>query len=278
MAISRGDEWDRSIFEDRLRNGGVDPSEDNMLKITGDGRNPLVMEKAQVDAEVMRLNRLRSQHSEALFITRNSIRRAQEDIPRLEQKIANIQADFGIRQNTKGDAFTIKIENRLYQNREEAGDALNRLAAKHHLSAKVVDVGEFAGFTLQLWPERVKEVVLRGKNAYVANISDAPLGTISSLEHVVRSLDERMNEGRNELAQTKHRLEELQPHAHKPFEHEEKLRGLIQRQQEIVQALDLTKNQASNSLAAEPTPVVEESVQEEQSITPAHRQKSKITV
>ena len=127
-------------------------------------------------ALVMRLNRLRSQHSETLFITRNSIRRAQEDIPRLEQKITNIQADLGIRRNTKGDAFIIKIENRFYQNREEAGDALNRLAEKHHLRATLVDVGEFAGFRVQLWPERVKEVVLRGKNAYVANISDAPLG------------------------------------------------------------------------------------------------------
>jgi hypothetical protein len=57
--------------------------------------NPLVMEKAQVDAEVMRLNRLRSQHSEALFITRNSIRRAKEDIPHLEQKITNIRVDLG---------------------------------------------------------------------------------------------------------------------------------------------------------------------------------------
>jgi len=224
------------------------------------------------------LNRLRSQHSETLFITRNSIRRAQEDTPRLEQKITNIQADLGIRQNTKGDAFTIKIENRFYKNREEAGDALNRLAEKHHLSANLVDVGEFAGFRVQLWPERVKEVVLRGKNAYVANISDAPLGTISSLEHVVRSLDERINECRNDLAGTQRRLEELQPHAHKPFEHEEKLKCLIQRQQEIVQALDLTKNQASNSLAAEPTPLVEESVQESQSMTPAKKEKTKLTV
>jgi TolA-binding protein len=240
--------------------------------------NPLVIEKAKVDAEVMRLNRLRSQHSETLFITRNSIRRAQEDIPRLEQKITNIQADLGIRQITKGEAFKIKIENRFYESREEAGAVLIRLAEKHHLSAKLMDVGEFAGFKLQLWPERVKELVLRGKNAYIANISDAPLGTISSMEHVVRSLDERMDECLNDVAQTKHRLEELQPHAHKPFEHEEKLKGLIQRQQEIVQALDLTKNQASNSLAAEPTPVVEESVQERQSITPANKERLKLTV
>jgi hypothetical protein len=227
---------------------------------------------------VMRLNRLRSQHSETLFITRNSIRRAQEDIPRLEQKITNIQADLGIRENTKGEAFTIKIENRLYETREEAGAALNRLAEKHHLSAKLVNVGEFAGFSLQLWPERAKEVVLRGKNAYVANISDAPLGTMSSLEHVVRSLDERIKECRNELTGTKRRIEELQPHAHKPFEYEEKLVSLIQRQQEIVQALDLTRNQASNSLAAEPTPIVEESVQERQSVAPGNRVKPRMTV
>ena len=155
---------------------------------------------------------------------------------------------------------------------------MNRLATKHHLSATVVDLGEFAGFTLQLWPERVKEMVLSGKNAYAANISDAPLGTISSLEHVVRSLDDRINECRNDLTGTQRRLEELSPHAHKPFEHEEKLQCLIHRQQEIVQALDLTKNQASNSLAAEPTSVVEESVQEGQLIARAINEKPKLAM
>jgi len=130
----------------------------------------------------------------------------------------------------------------------------------------------------RIWPERAKEVVLRGRNAYVANISDAPLGTISSLEHTVRSLDERINECRNDLTGTQRRLEELQPYAHKPFEHEEKLKSLIQRQQEIVQALDLTKNQAAHSLAAEPTSFVEEAVQERQSIVTAKREKAKLAV
>ena len=240
--------------------------------------NPLVMEKATVDVEVMRLSRLRSQHNEALFITRNSIRRALEDIPRLETKINHLQADLQIRKNTRGDAFTIKIENRFYGNREEAGAALNRLAEKHLLTAKTVDVGEFAGFKIQLWPDRVKEVVLWGSNAYAAKISDSPLGTISSLEHVVRSLDEHINEFRNDLAGTQRRLEELQPHAHKPFEHEQKLKALIQRQQEIMQALDLTKNQAANSLAADPTIGVEQPVQEKEFVIPADRVTPRINV
>ena len=53
---------------------------------------------------------------------------------------------------------------------------------------------------------------------------------------------------------------------------------LIQRQQEIVEALDLTKNQSSNSLAAEPTMVVEESVHEGQFINAAKKRKQKITL
>ena len=150
--------------------------------------NPLVIEKAQVDAEVMRLSRLRSQHSEALFHARRSLRHAQEDIPRLEERIANVSDDLKMRQNTQGDAFAIKIGNQIFRGREAAGEALNRLAEKYHLGDKMIEVGSFAGFSLQLWPERTREIVLKGKNAYIAKISDSALGTISSMEHVVRSL------------------------------------------------------------------------------------------
>ncbi len=232
--------------------------------------NPLVMEKAQVDAEVMRLTRLRSQHSEALFHTRRSLRHAQEDIPRLEERIANMTEDLKIRQNTQGEAFVIKIGNQVYRGREVAGEVLNRHAERFHLESKLIEVGSFAGFSLQLWSERAKEIVLKGKNAYIAKISDSPLGTISSLEHVVRSLDEHAKEIRNTLASTHRRIEELRPHVDRPFEHEEKLQGLVQRQQELMKALDLNKNQASNRLSAEEVPIVEE-VELSEKIIPAGR-------
>ncbi len=225
--------------------------------------NPLVMEKAQVDAEVMRLTRLRAQHSEALFHSRRSLRHAQEDIPRLEERIASMTEDLKVRQNTQGDAFAIKIGNQVYRGREVAGEVLNRQADKFHLESKLIEVGSFAGFTLQFWPERTGEIMVKGKNAYAAKISDSALGTVSSLEHVVRSLDDHANELRDTLTTTHRRIEELRPHVDKPFEHEEKLQGLLQRQLELMKALDLNKNQASNQLSAEEVPVVEEAVQAE---------------
>jgi N12 class adenine-specific DNA methylase len=222
--------------------------------------NPLVIEKAQVDAEVMRLTRLRSQHSETLYVTRRSIRRAQQDLPEIEKKIANLEIDLTIRQSTKGDAFSIKIGTQTYRQRDIAGEALNRLAEKHRFDTKSIKVGSFAGFPLELWPHRVKEIVICGKNDYASSISDSPLGTVSSLEHTIRSLDDRRTGYRETLASAQRRIEGLKPHANKPFDHEEKLNNLIQRQQEIIQALDLTKNQASHSLEAEATFLVDEAI------------------
>jgi hypothetical protein len=189
-----------------------------------------------------------------------------------------VSDDLKIRLNTQGDAFALKIGKQVFKGREAAGEALNRLAEKYHLADKMIEVGSFAGFTLQFWPERTKEIVLKGKNAYIAKISDSALGTISSIEHVVRSLDDHAKEIRNTLTATNRRIEELRPHVDKPFDHEVKLQTLVQRQQEIMQALDLNKNQASNQLSAEEVPIVEEVIQPENVITIENKPRIRMAV
>ncbi len=226
----------------------------------------------------MRLTRLRAQHSEALYHSRRSLRHARDDIPRLEERIANISEDLKIRQNTQGDAFALKIAKQTFRGREMAGEALRLLADKNHLNDKIVEVGTFAGFVLQIWPERTREIMLKGKNAYAAKISDSALGTISSLEYVIRSLDGHANELRTQLTTARRRIEELLPLIDKPFEHEERLQSLVLRQQEIMKALDLTKNQASNQLSAEEVPIVEEVIQPENVIAVEDKPKVKMAI
>jgi len=99
-----------------------------------------------------------------------------------------------------------------------------------------------------------------------------------ALAYPVGRYADRLTTYRENFAATQRRIEELQPHAHKPFEHEEKLNNLIHRQQEIFQALDLTKNQASNQLAAEAMPIIEETVQPENTISVENKPKIKMAV
>ena len=171
-------------------------------------------------------------------------------MPRIAQKIANLELDLAMRQSTKGDAFSINIGDQIYVNREVAGEALNKLANTHHFDSKVVKVGTFAGFPLELRPSHAEVIAIRGHNEYVANISDSNLGTISSLESTVRNLESTAAGFRQSLRDTEKRIRDLGPHAHKAFEHENKLSQLVIRQQEIIKSLDLSRDQAPNVFGA----------------------------
>jgi len=224
--------------------------------------NPLVIEKAKVDAEVMRLSRLRAEHSEAQFSNRSRLRMLEQDVLRLDRHIAAMEQDLAARQDTHGDKFQIVLNGRKYTDRPEAGAALIYLVEDHrrdHLLGRNTPavLGEFAGFRIEYRSTLADKVTLRGVSEYGANVSPSPVGVISSLEHAVRTIEEQTARCRSDLAQTRKNLSELSSLAGILFEHEERYRELVNRQAELVQALDITKNQASSQLAAESTGDVE---------------------
>jgi hypothetical protein len=138
----------------------------------------------------------------------------------------------------------------------KAGSALIYLVEDHrtdHLLGRPSPavLGEFAGFKLEYRSTLADKVTLRGTSEYVASVSPSPVGTISSLEHAARSVEDQVDRTRQELARTKRDLGELSKLAGGVWEHEEHYRTLVNRQAELVDALDLTKNQAAAQLATE---------------------------
>ncbi len=220
------------------------------------------MEKAKVDAEVMRLSRLRSEHSESQYGTRSRLRMAVEDVARLERQLAAAEEDLCVRVDTQGEKFRMVAGKKTYTERAEAGAALVYLAADHrddHLAGRAgtVVLGELAGFKLEYrstWPDKV---VLRGAGEYPANISASPVGSISSLEHAARSIEEQATRCRDELARCRTHLAELTALTGKVFEHEERHHELLKRQGELVDLLDISKNQAAAQQATETKEAVE---------------------
>jgi hypothetical protein len=95
------------------------------------------------------------------------------------------------------------------------------------------------------------ELVLKGKNHYALNVAETPLGMIRSLEYLVQNLEERLAHNQRDLTDSEKKCGELETKLGQPFEHESKLQSLAQRQQQLEDALDITKNQAANSLSTE---------------------------
>ena len=247
--------------------------------------NPLVMEKATVDAEITRLTRLRSQHAEAQFRIRSNFRRAQEAIPVIKERIENISQDVAQRKDTTGDAFRIELEKQTIKDRGIAGELLNRIARRFASSNQSHIVGSFAGFELVARPGVLQptDFLLKGHYHYTINVGETALGTVRSLEYAAQSLGERLEREKRELADTEKNCKELEAKIGEPFEHEAKLQSLVKREKELEEALDITKNQAAASLAAEETEIQTEQesesefVQNDMQQLPAHNPAIKVS-
>jgi len=215
--------------------------------------NPLVIEKAQVDAELIRLTRLRSAHAEEQYRIRSNLRRSHEDAEIFTTRLANLRQDLGVRLDTSGDKFRIELDGQESNNRGIAGELIMRRAEK--LKARFGDdikIGRFAGFDLFLRPgfNNTTEMVLRGKNSYGARVTDTALGTIRSLEATVQGFEERAERLELDITDANKRVKELGEKVGAKFEREDRFQELTRRQSEIEEKLDLTKNQAPSQVEA----------------------------
>lgn len=219
--------------------------------------NPLVIEKANVDAELARLSRLRSQHVEANYRLRSQVRHLTDELPRLERRLEALRQDLARRVDTRGDQFSIQLGTQLLKDRGIAGELLNRLGERSRGLVTDKLVGRFAGFDLLISPMLDNEIqlVLRGAAQHSVRLQATAHGTTRAVEHVVNHLDETAGQAEEFLAQSRKRLSDLHAQVDLPFEYGVRLAELSQRQQELVAKLDLNRNSAAVADAAEATVV-----------------------
>ncbi len=243
--------------------------------------NPLVIEKAQVDAELIKLTRLRSAHAEEQYRIRTNLRRSHEDAEAFTGRLTNLRQDIAARQDTSGDKFSIELDGQTLDNRGIAGELILRRAEKiKNRFGDDVRVGRFAGFDLFLRPSfnNNVEMIVRGKNSYAARVTDTAQGTIRSLEANVQGFEERASKLEYDIADATKRANELETKVGAHFEREERYQQLTRRQSEIEEKLDLTKNQAPSQVDADAHDVNEQKNSEKQTQTHSPRPKRRAAV
>jgi len=239
--------------------------------------NPMVIEKAGVDAEVARLTRLRSQHVETKYNLRYQFRHLTDEGPRLQKRLEDVQKDIAARHDTSGDKFVIEIEGQEIRDRGIAGELILRRAERMRGTQSERPLGHFAGFAFFVADNYMRgpEILVKGAAIHVAKVANTALGTIRSLEYTVQNLDETAATLTQNIADTQKRLLGLQVQLDAPFEYEDKLTALTSRQQQITEALDLNKNQASNQLDAQSNEVAEVVVEK---VAASHRKNQNHTL
>jgi len=181
---------------------------------SGDQR---LMQKAGLEAEIARLERLRAAHQDDQFAVRRQLRDAERDIAVSTRRIGEIGRDIERLVPTGGDAFAMTVAGSPYRERKEAGRALLReiltlVQMRHEGEVVIAMIG---GFELEFSGERggrdgyrYETMLLRtgAEHEIDLPVTVTPLGAVSRLEHALGDLEGERERYRQRLAEAQRRL------------------------------------------------------------------------
>ncbi|MEO4044908.1 DEAD/DEAH box helicase family protein [Hoeflea sp. CAU 1731] len=210
---------------------------------SGDQR---LMQKAGLEADIARLERLRAAHRDDLFAVRRQIRNAERDIEHDTRRIAEIGKDIERRIPTAGDAFAMTIAGQSFTERKPAGRALMKeiMTLVHLREEDEKTLAAIGGFDLVFSGQRFGndefqyDVALARTGAETdidLALTVTPLGAVSRIEHVLASFEDERSQYRFRLDDAKRRLASYQSRQGGEFGFEEELADKL-RQLDAIEA------------------------------------------
>ena len=211
--------------------------------------NPAVIEKVKVDTEVRKLDQLRAVHHNQQYKISWQLRELPARIAQAQRTADDVATDIVTRESHSFEEFTMTVGSRVFTGkgaREEAATALNALIISCAFDATMQVRATFRGFRILSQATQISDdmptLCIEGARRYTANLNTAnPIGTIQSIEHVLRNLDQVSAAAQREVATLTKSLADYREQANRPFEHESRLTELLTRQAELNAALDLEK-------------------------------------
>ncbi|WP_158009676.1 DEAD/DEAH box helicase family protein [Carbonactinospora thermoautotrophica] len=227
----------------------------NVVKALATG-DPLVLEHAEATEQVARLERLerawrRSQESLRWTISSN-----EAEVTRLTAEIEAIDAALARRQDTRGDAFAMRLEGATFTKRAEAGERLIAIITRETAgvlepgtSRDPVEIGSLGGFPVTLTARRTTDGIV----VAVLRLEGVPesetwferrelreldrVGAIQRLENRLFALERRRTQAQTRIEQLWGETQRAQQNLGKPFAQAEQLAAARARLQRITEAM-----------------------------------------
>ncbi|MER8823278.1 lactate dehydrogenase [Mesorhizobium sp. M0991] len=187
-----------------------------MAKAIASG-DPRLMQKAGLEADIARLERLRAAHIDDEHAVRRQIRDAERDIEYATRRIGEVGKDIERLVPTTGDGFSMVVGGEAFTQRKLAGRALMReiLTLVQLQQEGETTIASIGGFDFEYSGERFGKdgyryatMLMRTGADYEIElpVTTTPLGAISSLEHALAGFEGEQVQYRQRLEDAELRL------------------------------------------------------------------------
>ena len=212
--------------------------------------NPLILERAGIEADIQRLESLRRAHFDDQQRLNMNASWAEQNIPRYRKEAAALENVIARRTDTAGDKFTLTLAGTTFDERKKAGEAISTAIDKMLVSGKEQEwnkIGEVAGLDIMARGGislKIPWVSLEiGANGtYSSPISFQglestesidPVGVAMKLENMARSFDRHLADIVELIAKDEKTLKDSASRIGRAFEHTETLADKHKRLNEI---------------------------------------------
>jgi hypothetical protein len=218
--------------------------------------NPLVIEKAGVDAEVARLSTLFSVWRNQRYANESEVGRLPMMIEAQQRKVALYAEDVARIEPQTFQGICLEVGGRKIAGPDAVGEALRVLikATRDELRAggREIEqiVGRFGGFELGVQATRgddVPSLYLSGACVYEATPYQTGPALVAALVDLQASIPKQHAAGQAQVEIRRKRLDDIRLELERPFEHEGRLLDLLTRQRELLKRLDLDKDEAGSA-------------------------------
>ena len=195
--------------------------------------NPMIKEKMDLDIQVARLRTLKAAYTSQHYRLEDAIAVAfPRQIKGTEHRIRAFEQDIQTaKEHQSYDAdkkliFSIELDGKTYDKREDAGKALLGLVGAAVRTTKSVPVGHYAGFeiTVEYKPlEKVFHAHLVGEATHTTELGNDAAGNMIRFQNVVSALPQDLNRLHGSLEQLTKQLTNAEEELKQPFLQEQEL-------------------------------------------------------
>ena len=160
---------------------------------------------------------------------------------RLEGYRTDIQT-YAAHKPVDKDAFPMKIGNRTYTDKKEAGAALIDMCRSAKQPNKAVTIGEYQGFKLIVSFDSFLSkftISLKGSLNHEVEIGADPLGNLQRLSNALEGMTGKMADVKQKLSNVEHQLETAKVEVTKPFAQEQELEEKLEHLAELNALLNM---------------------------------------
>ena len=208
--------------------------------------NPYIKEKMDLDIQVSKLKLLKANHTSQRYRLEDNIAKHYPmQITALKERLEGYRADiqtYAAHKPVDKDAFSMKIGNRTYTDKKEAGAALIDMCRSAKQPNMAVTIGEFQGFKMSVSFDSFFSkftISLKGSLSHEVEIGADPLGNLQRLSNALEGMTGKMTDMEQKLSNVEHQLETAKVEVTKPFAQEQELAEKLERLAELNALLNM---------------------------------------